>query len=145
MPNRRSTLTPPPLATLVLDPDALRQAFIAALSDASVVERLAIAINGNKGEAAALPTFMSAREYATHARMSARSLDYARQKMTEGVHFSRNGRRFRFHVSAADKFLAEQGRRKASAEAIETDLKVLARQEAARRRPKARTEVSDES
>ncbi len=121
------------LATIVLDHDVLRQALIEALSDGSVLERLAHALRGNGG--AAVPTFMTAKEYAAHARMSARSLDYARQGMTERVHFSRNGRRVRYHVSKADQFLSEERQREGSVEAAETDLEALARQEAAKRFP----------
>jgi hypothetical protein len=125
-----------PLATLVLDPEVLRQALIAALSDATVLAHLSASLRTATGPTATATTFMSTEEYAAHARMSRRSLDLARPSMTEGVHYSRNGRRVRYHVAAADEFLSQQGREQTTAAASETNLKELARLEAARRRPK---------
>lgn len=132
-----STSPAPALATLVLDPEVLREALIAALSDPTVVERLAAAVRGAAGTTPMAPTFMGAQEYALHARMSRRSLDYVRQQMTEGVHYSRNGRRLRYHVAAADEFLSKTAHNEPPASTNgEDDLKELARQEASRRRPK---------
>jgi hypothetical protein len=140
MPDRPATTSPVPIATLVLDPEALRQALIAALSDASVLEHLSGALRGASGlSTAALPTFMNTREYAAHARMSARSLSYATESMTESVHFSRNGRRLRYHVGPADDFLSKHRRDQTVAASNEADLKELARREAAKRQPKPRT------
>jgi hypothetical protein len=128
-----------PIATVVLDPEALREVLIAALSDPAVVEHLAAALRGAPGQPVSPPTFMNVEEYAKHTVMSRRSLDYARQGMTEGVHYSRNGRRIRYHVVAADEFLSNKHGAQLTGVSVETDLKELARQEAARRRPKPLT------
>lgn len=79
-------------------------------------------------------SFMNAQEYAAHARISPRSLSYAKQKMTEGIHYSRTGKRIRYHVAEADEFLSQAPPARVSAEA---DLKELARNEAKRRVAKA--------
>ena len=76
---------------------------------------------------------MGAKEYAAHARISARSLDYLRQSMNEGVQFSRTGRRVRYHVAEADDFITHQRRTPPTTPPPRDDLRELARREAARR------------
>lgn len=122
-----------PLATLFLDKEALREAIVEALKDPSVVEELRAALVPS-GSVGVLPKFMGAQEYAKHARMSPRSLSYARSGMTEGVHFSRTGRRVRFHVAEADDFLAKAGKGDAGTAVDPDSIEELARLEAARRR-----------
>jgi hypothetical protein len=124
-----------PLAILSLDREALRQAIVEALKDPSVLEGLRAALVP-AGIGGALPKFMGAQEYAKHARMSPRSLSYARSGMTEGVHYSRTGRRVRFHVAEADEFLASVKSDKTGAEVGPDSIEALARSEAARRRAK---------
>ena len=51
------------------------------------------------------PEVMTVAEYARHAKCSVRKLAYLRTAMTEGVHYSRVGRRVRFHVTEVDAFL----------------------------------------
>jgi hypothetical protein len=56
--------------------------------------------------------------------------------MTEGVHYSRAGRRVRFHVAEADEFISRNKRAQPHQAAESADLKELARKEAFRRRIK---------
>jgi hypothetical protein len=53
--------------------------------------------------------------------------------MTEGVHYSRAGRRVRFHVAEADEFVAKHQRPQPDPAPEGADLKELARREVARR------------
>jgi hypothetical protein len=56
--------------------------------------------------------FMSLAEYARHARVSERTLRYQVKRMTEHVHFHRDGckrRRIVIHVREADEWRATQG------------------------------------
>lgn len=137
----RNRAAPVLLGTLTLDADALREALIEALTDPRVLEKLAAA-HAARGRSVdgSLPRFMSAKEYAKHARISPRTLDYERHRMTEGVHFSRTGSRVRFHVKEADDFVSQSKRGKRVLISEETELKELARKEAARRRVKPTTE-----
>lgn len=133
-------LSAPALATLVLDSEVLREALVSALLDERVFERLVEAVRGI-ATSATLPRFMSMKEYASHARISPRTLAYAMQGMTEGVHYSRSGRRLRVHVREADEVIAQSTRTRQTTETSEkTDLKAFARQEAARRKVKTSAE-----
>lgn len=134
----RPTVTVPgSIATIVVDPDALRTALVEALTSPEVVGALAAAL-GTGGALEGASKFMTAKEYAQHARMSPRTLDLLRAKMEEGKHYSRVGRRVRFHVVEADEFIARVGGKSPIVVASEAlDLKEVARQEASRRRAKA--------
>lgn len=135
-PSGEQPLAPPALATLVLDRDALREALVAALLDERVFKPLVEAVR-SIATSATLPRFMSVKEYAAHAKISARTFSYEMANMTEGVHFSRSGRRVRIHVKEADEFIAQSDRaRRAKEPSPKTDLTALARQEAARRKLK---------
>jgi len=128
------------VATLVFDGEALRQALVETLTDPRVIERLAAAMLAQRTRGAATTgapsKYMAAKEYAQHARISPRSLDYMRQSMTEGVHYSRVGRRIRFHVAEADELISRSKRAQPHQATESAKLKDLARQEAARRRIK---------
>lgn len=137
---RTDSAAPTALATLVLDAEVLREALVNALLDDRVFKPLVEAVRG-LATTATLPRFMSVKEYASHARISTRTLAYAMQGMSEGVHYSRSGRRLRVHVKEADDFIAQSTRTKKPAETSEkTDLAALARQEAARRKVKTPAE-----
>ena len=124
------------VGSIIIDGAALREAIRSALIDPLVIDQLAKAISAaGVAGSAALPRFMNTREYAQHARISARTLDYLRQGMTEGIHFSRTGRRVRYHVTEADEFVSARGRETPKVDAS-ADLKELARREVAKRRLK---------
>ncbi len=129
------------VGTLTLDREHLRDALVGALSDPQVVHLLAEVLAA-RGAAAdgTLPRFMTTKEYATRAKVSPRTLSYEMQGMTEGVHYSRSGRRVRFHVKEADEFIAQSSRRRAKEAQEKVDLAALARQEAARRKVKSAAE-----
>lgn len=126
-----------PLATLLLDRNMLRDALVEALRDARVIRQIVEALGSGAQPAGGVSRFMNTKEYASHARISVRSLDYLRRGMTEGVHFSRTGRRVRYHVAEADDFIA-QVKRPSPGTQQHADLGELVRREAAKRRPKAR-------
>jgi hypothetical protein len=129
------------IGAVVLNADVLREAMVAALAHPAVVEALAAALQARfPSTVGALPKFMNAREYAAHARISPRTLSYAQQRMIEGVHFSRTGRRIRFHVAEADEFLSAARGAAASAAGDAASLIERARAELERRAAKpART------
>jgi hypothetical protein len=88
--------------------------------------------------AAALPAFMSVDEYARHARCSTRKLTYVRAHMEEGVHYSRIGRRVRYHVTEADLFLRRMNLRNVTLSATSDEaIRQLARLNASARRTKS--------
>jgi hypothetical protein len=125
------------IGAVVLNADVLREAMVAALAHPAVVEALAAALQARfPSTVGALPKFMSVKEFATHVRVSPRTLSYAQQRMTEGVHFSRTGRRIRFHVAEADAFLSAAKGAAAEAAADAASLAERARVEIARRSAK---------
>jgi hypothetical protein len=124
---------PVPIATIVLPIEALRPLLIEALTHPSVIDAIVDALRSRGAPAAALPKFMNPKEYAEHAKISLRTLHYHRSDMTEGVHFSRTGRRIRFHVAEADAFMSAAKGEAAKVAAEHASLEELARAEAAHR------------
>jgi hypothetical protein len=126
------------IGALVLDREVLRDALVGALSDPTVAQKVAEVLAA-RGAAAngTVPRFMNTKEYAARVKISARTLSYEMQGMTEGVHYSRSGRRVRFHVKEADEYIAQSKRMRATEQQPKVDLAALARQEAARRRVKS--------
>jgi len=127
---------PTALATIVLPTDALRDSLVAALAHPTVIAALADALAARGASPSPTPRFMSVKEYALRARISPRTLTTAQQGMTEGVHFSRTGRRIRFHVAEADAFLSSAKGAAAEAAADAASLAERARAEIARRSSK---------
>ena len=139
----KPTLDPPTtIATIVLPTDALRDALVAALAHPSVITALADALAARGASVAPVPKFMNAREYAAHARISPRTLSYPQRDMIEGVHYSRTGRRVRFHVSDADVFLSAAKGIAEGAANNAARLAEVARAEIARRVPKEKRHAS---
>jgi hypothetical protein len=132
---------PRPLATLVLDGTALREALVEALLDPRVLEKLAAA-HAARGLSldGTLPRFMNGKEYAKHTRISERTLSYLRGGMTEGEHYSKTGTRVRYHVKEADQFVAQSKRAKTVEAREAEELSELARKELAKRRIKPSNE-----
>jgi hypothetical protein len=131
---------PTTIATIVLPTDALRDSLVAALAHPTVIAALADALAARGASPSPTPRFMSVKEYAVRARISPRTLTTAQQRMIEGVHFSRTGRRIRFHVAEADEFLSAARGAAASAAGDAASLIERARAELERRAAKpART------